>query len=516
MVEGYIVKLRSKVFILLTLISCFSVYGIYRALEKVLVNGLLTLEYEDHTRNVQRVIDAIGQSNKVFVNKLYDWATWDDSYQFIQDLNQEYIDSNLAWNTFDVLELNIMLYLDREGNIRFFRGRDYTNEKILTAPPTAIQRFIDTKKRMFKWKSLEDYKAGFIRDGNEVFQIVFRPITDSNAEKPYIGTLFYARYFRESAIRRLEEITHYKITMHLLGPKQKSVVLNKPTHVHPTDYGMVSGTLYQNDIFGNAIFSLNVEAPRLIYEQGYDSFIIILWLVVLLCLAFLSAALIMITRSTVNPIRTISQIVENLRNNPKIEELTMLTEFGTNEVGMMASEVHSLYTRVRKLADFDELTEVHNVRFFRTQFYNEYKLAQRHNRPLSLIIFDVDHFKKVNDAYGHIQGDQVLKTLGSILSKNIRSTDLAARYGGEEFVLLLPETDIQGASRVAEKLRVDISSTHIPIYNQPNQFHSVTVSVGAAQMIPDREPDDLIHRADEALYKAKNDGRNRITLDVQL
>jgi two-component system cell cycle response regulator len=158
----------------------------------------------------------------------------------------------------------------------------------------------------------------------------------------------------------------------------------------------------------------------------------------------------------------------------------------------------------------DELTGLYNRHYLSAHLDNLVRQSLNNNKPLSLVMLDVDHFKQVNDTYGHDVGDQVLKQLADIVIKTIRSADLAARFGGEEFVVLMPETDAQQARDAAERIRKVIETTPMKITHEVGQLNK-TVSIGVAFL---NELGDsgqaLLKRADEALYKAKHDGRNRI------
>ena len=123
-----------------------------------------------------------------------------------------------------------------------------------------------------------------------------------------------------------------------------------------------------------------------------------------------------------------------------------------------------------------------------------------------MIIFDLDHFKQINDTFGHNVGDKVLKEVARIVRKNLRNTDIFARWGGEEFIILLPNTDLKGAKSVAEKLRRAIERLYIPEL----KGRKITASFGVTQVYNDELLAEAIHRADTALYKAKNEGRNQV------
>lgn len=165
---------------------------------------------------------------------------------------------------------------------------------------------------------------------------------------------------------------------------------------------------------------------------------------------------------------------------------------------------------LKQLARTDPLTGLFNRRHFFEIAGHEFAKAIRHQRPLSAIIFDVDLFKDINDTFGHVIGDQVLVHIGTLLSNNVRKTDIAARYGGEEFILLLPETDSTGAKNLAEQLRTLLECSPVQVRNERILF---TVSIGASGKDADQPMetfDQLILQADEALYSAKRSGRNQV------
>jgi diguanylate cyclase (GGDEF)-like protein len=158
----------------------------------------------------------------------------------------------------------------------------------------------------------------------------------------------------------------------------------------------------------------------------------------------------------------------------------------------------------------DNLTKIYNRKFLENQLDNEFKRFKRGQRPFSLIMLDIDFFKKINDTYGHLCGDYVLKSLASSISSKIRSTDTLARYGGEEFFCLLTETDIGSASHLAETLRKTVENETFTFQDIPVQL---TISLGVTAMTPEvQSPEVLLRKADDALYEAKRTGRNKVVV----
>lgn len=166
-----------------------------------------------------------------------------------------------------------------------------------------------------------------------------------------------------------------------------------------------------------------------------------------------------------------------------------------------------LETELERLAATDALTGLANRRDFEDRLQDEMARSKRHGEPLSVVLGDLDHFKRVNDTYGHGTGDQLLRQIGHILQKDLREEDLAVRWGGEEFLLMLPATDLEHAVETAERIRSTIAAR--PIRCDTADI-SITISFGAAQYAAGELITQLIRRADEAMYRAKSEGRNRV------
>jgi diguanylate cyclase (GGDEF)-like protein len=166
------------------------------------------------------------------------------------------------------------------------------------------------------------------------------------------------------------------------------------------------------------------------------------------------------------------------------------------------------HEEIYRMTIVDGLTQIHNKRYLFEALDKELIRARRYERELSLVIFDIDFFKGINDQFGHLAGDHVLRELARVVQERIRRDEVFARYGGEEFVIVLPETGLAGALALAENLRQRVES-HVFVFQ--NERIPVAISVGCAQLLKDdRTAAHLIQRADERLYEAKRGGRNRV------
>jgi two-component system cell cycle response regulator len=211
-------------------------------------------------------------------------------------------------------------------------------------------------------------------------------------------------------------------------------------------------------------------------------------------------------------------------------KLTQALEMGVNDYLTRPVDKNELTARVRtqlrkkryqdrlrhnvqlslEMAITDQLTGLHNRRYMARHLDSLISNAQKSNTPLAFLIMDIDHFKSVNDTHGHDIGDEVLREFANRISANIRGIDLACRYGGEEFVVVMPDTDVDFAYTIAERLRQGVETTPFEISRMPGSL-KVTISIGiAASLGGDDNAEKLLHRADQALYRAKREGRNRV------
>ncbi|DAB36985.1 MAG TPA: diguanylate cyclase [Sulfurospirillum cavolei] len=161
---------------------------------------------------------------------------------------------------------------------------------------------------------------------------------------------------------------------------------------------------------------------------------------------------------------------------------------------------------VERLSEIDKLTGIYNRRKLDEYMESELNRAKRYHQPLSFMILDIDHFKNINDTYGHPVGDSTLQTLAKILTDNLRKSDILGRYGGEEFLIICPETDNNQTALLAEKLRACVENTLF------NDIKNMTISIGVAEFEGENTVKELFSRADKALYQAKHNGRNRVVV----
>ncbi len=178
----------------------------------------------------------------------------------------------------------------------------------------------------------------------------------------------------------------------------------------------------------------------------------------------------------------------------------------------LEQRLRGAHEKMHVLAMHDELTGLWNRRAIYNHAASELERATREQLPLSAILLDIDHFKLVNDSYGHLVGDQALKMVANTLNKHVRQYDRVGRWGGEEFVVILPTTTLEEAVEVAERLRISVAGAKLPLKASEDEFLQVQISLGVACVEGDEgiTLDTLVDRADEMLYQAKEKGRNQV------
>jgi diguanylate cyclase len=178
------------------------------------------------------------------------------------------------------------------------------------------------------------------------------------------------------------------------------------------------------------------------------------------------------------------------------------------------SQLQGSLNEVRKESLTDSLTSLANRKYFDEGLTKAMAIAKDRRDPLSLLMLDIDHFKKFNDSHGHLTGDEVLRLVGSTMKQNVKGQDIPARYGGEEFAIVLPHTLLHSALTLADHLRQAVMNKELVKRSTGERLGRITVSIGVATMRPGDSPQSLLERADNCLYAAKRNGRNRVSSEV--
>ena len=270
---------------------------------------------------------------------------------------------------------------------------------------------------------------------------------------------------------------------------------------------LIKPIIKNNEILAYAItdYKSTVDEKMLLVNQTFLFLLFVIIFIVFVITVFIS----MLTLKVLQPLRLLMEGIKKITDGDLYFTIKKTSD---DEIGVVIDAFNDMTQRrleLEKLAKYDALTGLYNHRFFYSTFEHEISRAERYNRPISLILIDIDHFKDVNDTYGHIAGDKILMELSQRLMKRIRTTDYACRYGGEEFTIILVETDITVAENLAEALRLIIEEE--PFFIEDGKSINMTVSAGVSCYSEDaKDALSIFENADCALYKAKKSGRNQV------
>lgn len=262
----------------------------------------------------------------------------------------------------------------------------------------------------------------------------------------------------------------------------------------------------ENELLGKLILIFDLdEINKDIYIEKEN----LLWILFLQAIISSLVLYIIIKYKVLDPIKQLIK-QSKLVSNKKLDKQFNWTQ--KDEMGELGKAMEKtrcslkqMFFKLEQKAMFDHLTNVYNRHGFEAIFNHEIQRCNRYKRDISMIMFDIDYFKKINDVHGHLVGDKILIDLCSLIQSHIRESDYLIRWGGEEFLILTPETNLHSAQRLAEKLRIVVEHHHFKEAGQ------LTISLSAAQKKPDEENASFIKRVDGLLYTSKNLGRNQVS-----
>jgi diguanylate cyclase (GGDEF)-like protein len=531
---GY-VSLRAKVLSVL-LVALLLYSGVEFAIHHwILFPSFLRLEEHQAKQDLQRVRFALESEIDHLDKVCWDWASWDDTYDFVVSRDTEFVASNLVLSTFLDNRINLIYFYDHQGRPVWGESHELSEGEPLPLAvfsPPAQPEILTLPQELPAGKTVAEAKiVGILPTEHGPLLVSVRPVLTSDNLGPMRGTLVMGRLLDPDLVAELIERTRLIFSFSLLtGLPEEQVRLfaAEPTlaRFDKSDAGRLLTVQGYPDLSGEPTFVLQVQSPRLFIQTmrlAMRHVVISLTLAGLALLVLLSTLL---QRIVLGPLHNLTRHVRGIHSGGGLSarlQLERRDEIGqlANEFDLMMGEIEQknaqlaeANSELQRLSQEDVLTTLANRRCFEDSLRKEWKWMLREQRPLSLILCDVDLFKQYNDTYGHLQGDQCLRAVAHALQKKVhRPGDLVARYGGEEFAAILVDTDLAGAQVVAEAFRQAVQQLQIP-HRASSVDQYVTLSVGVASLVSEAglEPEVLVCLADQALYLAKQQGRNRVQI----
>ena len=548
--------LRLKVFIILSTVWAAISLMAFIYSKSTLVNEYARLEYNQTVDDVQRASNILTSLMSSLNLLSTDWSQWDDSYSFMQNKNQKFINSNLVANTFAINKLNLILFFDTNGKLYY--GLNYNLEKNKFMPlPQNLINYLQYDTSFSALKEESENKIGILKTPEGYIVLSAKPMLNSQGKGPIRGTLIMGYFLTNNQVVKLSEIADIKVQMFPIPPPENdpelikayhALVKGAPTYIEAIDKNTLYGYTLVNDINSQPIGMLRITSERALYNQGlrtidrYLGILIGAGIIGLICILYLLKILVLdrlffaskqiieinsssefskrITPqgsdelgSMVSAVNDLMEIIELTQEQLKYrimlrtEELERLSKLNKNlyqEVSrqkLIENTLREGEQALKHLAYYDTLTNLPNRVLFSELLQQTIAHSKQSKTWFAVLFLDVDKFKSINDTHGHEYGDKFLRETAIRLKKLIRPTDTAARLAGDEFILIIENIpDKQSISLLAEKLLQNLS---IPLKMDHIALES-TYSIGISMYPQDGTTvNELERHADLAMYHAK-------------
>ncbi len=530
-------SIQRKVFVLILLLFALLGGADFLIQRLIIFPSFLELEYREAGDNLRRIAYALDREI-VFLDRLcHDWATWDDSYAFMETQPEEFVSSNLNEETLVANRFNLLVFLKPDGAVLWQYGVNEERQPIEFSFLQSNHLPLEHPLLSFPADKADKRQSGILDTPNGPLLFATQEILHSDGSGPGRGFLIMGRFLDAAILTTLKEQTRIPFSLRYPLPADggQCGTIDNVTAYTPDQLGFFefnTGKYIETctsylDVNGKPIFGIQYLFPRDITRKGITS------MGYAAALVIASGVIIVILLNLVLQyiiLRPVQQLTEHAKRIEQEQDFSRRLHLDRNdEIGRLA---HSLDTMVQTidqrtselqlaneqliiLSVQDGLTGIANRRLFDNYLHKEWRRAMREQLPLSLILLDVDFFKKYNDTYGHQQGDRALIAVAETLQRPIRRpADLAARYGGEEFALILPNTPIDGALLIAERIRAGVQELAMEHRASEVSPH-LSISLGVVSVIPQQATDNhdvnaFVEMADQGLYQAKQQGRNRV------
>jgi diguanylate cyclase (GGDEF)-like protein len=472
-----------------------------------------------------RVVSGFEQQMSSLADMNRDWAIWDELYFHLQRPDPVFERSNIGPEAMQSVKYHAVLFLDQKNRVAGFGSRAFsggTQAQVNDLAVPLVERL--TRSPLPPQRT----ECGLVRVAHALNVVCWTGILKSNGEGPMMGTVVMARELDADSLKVIARYAGATFTLEQLGvnpmPAPAGLAWELPalqylsnTHL-PAQFSAnaIAMQYLLHDVNEKPLAWVRIHMGRELMMHGHNVIQDVLLQLATVALATGLVLLLTVQWWLVRPVSRLRRAVANIGDTKRWEKQLVVDR--PDEIGELTQGINSLLSVLRKQVDAleeisstDALTSIANRRRFDLRLDDELARLGRRTGSLSLLLVDIDHFKRYNDRYGHPQGDEVLRQFGALLSSSCRQQDLPARVGGEEFALILPDTDEAGALAMAYKIMESLATLALEHDASPSAS-VVTVSMGAATwpVAQDGGAEAFYAQADKALYAAKHLGRNRV------
>ncbi|OFX07705.1 MAG: hypothetical protein A2516_06040 [Alphaproteobacteria bacterium RIFOXYD12_FULL_60_8] len=455
--------------------------------------GFERLEREAALRNVERVQRAVSKEAINLSTQVRDWASWDDTYQFVQDANLRYRDSNLVETAFTNLNLGVAIIIDARGKVVWSRVVDPGTLEPLSLSAFPPVTFPNDHPLLIPKEGGE--VSGLLATEKGPMIVAASPILNSEATAPSRGTFIMGRFLDGAMETQFRENLSLELSFHPYSDAITTPEVEKARFDVVDEALRITTDL--RDISDTPILQAVITMPRDIVNEG--------WRVLSFIIGGATASMALVSvlvwwncnRAIIRPLTQVTQHITRIGQTGAM--LEKLNEARADEFGVLAREINRTQDMLAQLIHYDPLTHLPNRPHFLEKAEQLLQLAKRHETQMAFLFIDLDNFKLVNDRLGHPTGDRVLIAFAERLTPCVRQTDAVCRCGGDEFLVAMADLhqldDVDGICAKLITIVEEIS---------PSPETKVSASIGVSLYPRDGDTvAELIARADAAMYQSK-------------
>lgn len=515
--------IRKKIVLFSALALGIFLAAIYLVSRYALLSGFARLESDYARTTIRQLRGEFDNEQSQLELIARDYAQWDRTYEFMRIHDAEYVHSELADDTFKILHINQFLLLDTSG-------RATVNKSVGGVPLSAddVRAIMAAYAYARIGAGRESSMGGILELQKHLLLLAYEPVLTSNGKSVSRGTLVMGRELDRSLISSLSRSTG--LTLWVESPESSTGVFqgitwDDGTRARFENEESMLEYVPLKDFFGSTRRVLVARIPRELNTEGKRVMNYLLLLLSLAGAVYCGALFFFLEEILLARVAALSTKVTQVTVSGDLS--LRLDPGGNDELSSLAGAVNAMLSAIQRAktellqaqeslrfhAEHDSLTGVLNRRAIRDVLRRELARCRRERQTLGVILADVDHFKKINDHFGHAAGDAVLVSVVQRISATLRTYDIVGRYGGEEFLIIAPGCDLELAEKLAERIRHAVGEEAIDLGIANT---NVTLSLGVTLGSASSDPEFLVTMADSAMYKAKRNGRNRVETSLDL
>jgi len=482
----------------------------------VLERNYATLERE-HAEGDLTHVCVILQSQMEDLNVMArEYAAWDDTYSYMVRAKASYVTSGLSGAVFQVRGINLYMLVDVEGKVVL--AQHYGDEAGATLEADREQLVRAVKRRSRGSEPV----AGLMTLTSGPAMVAMRPVLPTNEKGAARGTLVMVRPLLRDQMATLSRLSDLPITISGTAGDAAEIRGNgELTHSEittvPLDEERLLASTMLKDLWGQPRIRLQIEHDRSIWRQGKQTIRALLLVLLVVGLLFAAANVWLMQRLVVRRVERLIRFTNDAASDGGLNARVQIS--GSDEIALLGRRMNQMLERLqisqekllgvqerlRYEASHDNLTGIWNRCAAMQLLDQELARSERDGSSVAAIMFDADHFKRINDHFGHSTGDRALQAIAAAITRNLRSFDICCRYGGEEFLVIAPKCNLEQATRLAERILSYLRGSPVTI---PDHSFCVTLSAGVTAGTSPCAAEDLVMVADRALYRAKAKGRD--------